>query len=240
MESPFQIFGHSALERMATAPEFNFWMYQTISPYISGKILEVGSGIGNISKHFINNCRDISLSDFDDEYINVLKQRFPDNKEKIFKLDLADIYFETNFRHLNESFDSIFLLNVLEHIEDDYRAIENCKLLLKPGGRLLVLVPCYSFLYSEIDKLLGHYKRYTSRSLNRVLTDNKLKIGNTFHFNMLGIAGWFWNKIFRQSHISETKMKLYNRLVPVARIIDKFTFRKIGLSVISIANKPVS
>ena len=237
MKNPFQAFGYSALERMATAPKFNLWMYQTISPYLTEKTLEIGSGIGNLSEYFINDRRDITLSDFDDTYIGILKQRFPDAANKIIKLDLADINFKQNFRDLSESFDSIFLLNVLEHVEDDYRAIENCKLLLKPGGRLLVLVPCYPFLYSEIDRSLGHHRRYTSHSLNKVLEDNKLNVLETFHFNMLGIAGWYWNKIFKQGHISKTKMNLYNSMVPLARTIDKCTFRKIGLSVISIVKK---
>lgn len=240
MENPIQVFGYSALERMAEAPKFNLWMYQTIVPYINGKILEIGSGIGNLSQYFIRDNKNVFLTDYDEEYVQLLKKRFPENTDKIFRLDLNDASFKKKFDHLENTFDSIFLLNVLEHIEDDFTAIAHCRFLLKPGGSLLVLVPSYSFLYSRMDRLLGHYRRYTSQSLNQVMKKNGLEVGTTFHFNILGIAGWFWNKLFNQAEISETKMKLYNRLVPFGRILDKVFLNKMGLSVITVAKKSSS
>ena len=41
------------------ADHFNHWMYKTISPNCNGKILEIGSGIGNISKFFIDDKKEI-------------------------------------------------------------------------------------------------------------------------------------------------------------------------------------
>lgn len=234
-------FGYKALNRMAGAPRFNYWMYQTIKPFIGGKILEAGSGIGNLSVFFINDHVDIALTDCDADCIELLKRSFPTYPaEKIFQLDLADPCFKKIYKSLANSYHSVFLLNVLEHIEDDLTAIENCKYLLKPGGSLLILVPSYSFLYSKMDRLLGHYRRYTPSSLNEVIKKNDLEIRKTFFFNALGIAGWWWNKIFHQAEISATKMNIYNTLVPFAKILDKLVFHKIGLSVITIARKHLS
>jgi SAM-dependent methyltransferase len=199
-------FGLNALERMAEAPRFNEWMYEVISPYLQGKILEIGSGIGNLSTYFIENKKCIWLSDYDKHYINLLRERFGTLlSTDVLQIDLSDPLFKEENQNLENSFDAVFLLNVLEHIDNDYRAVEYCKFLLRPGGDLLILVPAYPFLFSKMDKLLGHFRRYTVASLNNVIRENDLEIEKTFHFNTLGIAGWLWNKLFNTGEISQKK-----------------------------------
>jgi SAM-dependent methyltransferase len=232
------IYGYHSLERMAGAPRFNRWMYETISPFLSGRILEIGSGIGNLSNYFIEDGKSISLSDYDNDYVNLLKERYNGKKvDNIFELDLSARDFETRYNHLADNFHSIFLLNVLEHINDDKTAILNCRFLLKPGGCLLVLVPAYPVLFSKMDILLGHHRRYTMKALKKVISDNNFKIKKGFRFNALGICGWGWSKIFNLTEISKTKINLYNNLVPVAKFFDKMAFHSLGLSVIVIAKK---
>ena len=241
MQTAVQVYGQQALERIAIAPAFNKWMYETISPYMKGDILEIGSGIGNISEFFLKNHKHLSISDYDLNYVNLLKSKFPQiPANQIHQIDLADKEFQISYQHLENKFDSLFMLNVLEHIEEDEYAIKNCKYLLKPGGILLVLVPSYSFLYSKMDKLLGHYRRYTISSLNSVLVSNHLLIRKGFYFNSLGILGWWWNKMFNKAEISVGKMTLFNKLVAVGKILDRITFCKVGLSTIIVAEKPLN
>lgn len=233
-----QFFGFNALERMAEAPNFNHWMYQTIAPFIHGKILEVGSGTGNLSSYFLHDQKNITLTDYDEAYVELLKEKFSSyQREKIFQMDIADTSFKEKNKLLENAYDAVFLLNVLEHIEDDAAAIENCSFLLKQKGCLLILVPAYSFLFSEMDRLLGHYRRYTAASLKKIVTGNGFAIEKTFYFNTLGIAGWWWNQFFNQAEISQKKMRVYNRLIPFAKLLDKIFFHKTGLSVITVAKK---
>lgn len=231
--------GNKILEVIADANRFNGWMYETIRPFLRGNILEIGSGIGNISSFFLADKITITLSDTDAFYIEKLKSQFISSPalKRILMIDLQHPSFEANYSQLKEQYDAIFLLNVLEHIEDDNAAIKNCNFLLKPGGSLLILTPAYSFLYSSLDKALGHYRRYTNSCLNTLLQKNKLVIKNSFYFNALGIPAWFYGKILKLKTIPSTKMRLYNKMVPLARLIDKIIFRKAGLSVISIGEK---
>ena len=240
MDKAFQIFGYSALERIAEAPKFNEWMYKTISPFLNGEILEVGSGIGNISDYAIKDGKYITLSDYDPTYVKLLIGKFSNATQviDIIELDLAKETFQKEFSYLAERFETIFLLNVLEHIENDLEAVANLQFLLKPGGTLVVLVPSYHFLFSAIDQLLGHYRRYTIASLRPVIQMNDLIIKKAFYFNALGMAGWYWNKVFKQTEISQHKMNLFNKLVPIAKRIDKLFCHKIGLSTIIVAQKP--
>ena len=64
--------GEETLKAIANANKFNAWMYQTIKAYCEGDILEIGSGIGNISKYFIADKKSITLSDIRSQYRDFL------------------------------------------------------------------------------------------------------------------------------------------------------------------------
>ena len=233
--------GEKTLQVISKAGNFNEWMYKTISPFCSGNILEIGSGIGNISAFFIRDGKTITLSDLRSFYFSELNQKFGSypNLEKTIILDLVDNNFKEKFSEYKGYFDTIFALNVVEHIEDDSLAISNCRFMLKPGGTLIILVPAYQKLYNQFDTNLGHFRRYTKRSLQQLISGNGFEIIHKQYFNAAGILGWFVSgKILGKQTIPEGQMGLYNALVPVFRIFDKLIFNKAGLSVI-VAGKAV-
>lgn len=231
--------GNKILEVIENAGRFNHWMYQKIQPFLQGNILEIGSGIGNISAFFLTDNAAITLSDTDAFYIQKLKNKFLSfqNLKGVLLIDIQDPCFETTYNSLKEQYDSIFLLNVLEHVADDNAALKNCHFLLKPGGTLLILTPAYSILYSSLDKALGHYRRYTKSRLSSLLQVNNLIPKTSFYFNALGIAAWFYGKVLKLKTIPATEMGLYNKVTPFAKLIDKIIFRKIGLSVLIVGEK---
>ncbi|PCI98990.1 MAG: methyltransferase type 12 [Flavobacteriales bacterium] len=232
--------GHETLDAISDADNFNEWMYDTISPYCSGKILEIGSGIGNISRYFLENKRNITLSDIRDEYCNKLRANFNEHNPEVVNVNIADADFDTKYSHLIGQFDTVFSLNVVEHIEDDLLAIKNIKKLLRKGGIIITLVPAWNTLYNEFDKSLEHYRRYNASSLNTLLK-NEYEIVHTQYFNLMGIFGWILTgSIMKKKTIPKGQMGLYNKLVPIFKIIDKIVFHKIGLSVISIGRKSSS
>lgn len=227
-------YGESTLRSISLADRFNKWMYDQMKPYIGGKILEIGSGIGNISKFIVNQRGDIVLSDIRKNYVDKLKSKF-ENAE-VIQLNLVDPDFENKYKNSLETFDFIFALNVIEHIENDSLAIKNIHKLLKKGGIVFILVPAYKFLFNEFDKSLEHYRRYTKGSLGKLFPQYKLI--KSYYFNFIGIFGWFVvGKLFGKKIIPESNMKLYNQLVPIFKIIDKISGNKVGLSVIQIAKK---
>ena len=214
-------------------------MYQTIKPYVKGNTLEIGSGIGNLSSFFLNDNISITLSDTESEYIDILNKRFNEHKsiKAILSINLEDSSFETKYSELKEKFDTVFLLNVLEHIKDDELAIRNIRFLLKPGGTILILSPAYSFLFSALDRALGHHRRYTTVSLKTLLTESGLMSMKSFYFNFIGIIAWFYGKLLRLKTIPAGEMSFFNRLVPIGKFIDKITFGTAGLSAIIVGKK---
>ncbi|WP_333599022.1 class I SAM-dependent methyltransferase [Flavobacterium sp.] len=227
--------GLTTLSVIEKADKFNGWMYHTIAPYCSGRILEIGSGIGNISQFFIAHKQEIVLSDLRDNYIEILKNKFPN---EVVKIDLVDPDFDVKYGPFLETFDTVFALNVVEHIKDDVQAIANCKKLLKKGGTLIILVPAYQGLYNTFDTELEHFRRYTKSTLEPIIIKNDLKVSQQFYFNLIGILGWYFSgNILKKKTIPEGQMGLFNLLVPIFKLADKLTFNKIGLSVINVSKK---
>jgi SAM-dependent methyltransferase len=232
--------GLEILDVISKADKFNYWMYETITPYCQGTILEIGSGVGNLSQFFIKEKKDIFLSDIRDNYGDILKSKFNLDGQRVLNIDIAELDFEKKYAELFEKFDSIFCLNVVEHIENDDLAIKNMMKLLKANGTLTVLVPAYQSLYNGFDVTLEHFRRYNEKRLTNLMSKYGL-IQKSFYFNAVGILGWWTSgQLFKNTTIPEGEMKLYNTLVPVIRIIDKIVFQKIGLSVVCVLRKTVN
>lgn len=231
--------GLNTLHAIGKADRFNRWMYEEVKNWMKGSILEIGSGIGNISGYFIAEKRNITLSDIRSHYIEHLKKRFPSlPSEKFIEMDLVDPEFREKFKHLESSFDSAFALNVIEHIQDDSLALENIRFLLKPGSVFLMLVPAHKSLYNQLDRVLHHFRRYDEDSGRKLFQETGFTVEDSWFFNSAGIPAWWWGGMTsRSGEISSEQMSLYDKLVPVIRMLDKAAGRRIGLSIIVAGRK---
>jgi len=230
--------GLETLKAIKDADAFNSWMYSQIAPFVESPVLEIGSGIGNISKCCLADGHSLTMTDIRSEYIDFLKDAFSERTEDILQLDLVDEHFDQNYSSYIGRFKTVFALNVIEHIEDDNRAIQNATKLLCDGGKLIILVPAHAILYNKLDSNLFHFKRYGFRDLNKLMETSPLKLETIKGFNGLGIAAWVYGGLFsRKGVIAGGDMKFYNRLVPIAKWVDKITFFKLGLSLIAVSRK---
>jgi SAM-dependent methyltransferase len=233
--------GECTLEALASANRFNQWMYETIRPYCAGPVLEIGSGIGNISKFLLADGHEAYLSDLRPPYCRKLERLFRDrpNCRGVLSLDLVHRDFNQAYATWLGRFNTVFALNVVEHVQDDHRAIANCRQLLRPGGTLIILVPAHPFLYNRFDRELGHYRRYTRSALNGLFSANGLQVERSFSFNLAGMLGWFVSgSLLKNKVLPRRQVALYNRLVRLFRILDRLTLRRLGLSVITVGKVP--
>jgi SAM-dependent methyltransferase len=230
------------LNVISEADRFNEWIYDTIKPYCKGKVLEIGSGIGNISRFFLRNDFQITLSDFSQSFCEKLLDEFRDygNLGGIENLDLIDSEFDLKYKANLNSFDTVFAINVIEHIIDDNLAIGNCFKLLKKGGKLIVMVPSYPILYNDLDKRLGHSRRYTSKTLNDIFVNHSFCIIHRQYFNFIGLIGWFVSgRIQKNKNIPQNQIRFYNRFVPVFKLVDRLIAKSSGLSIIVVGEKRI-
>lgn len=229
--------GEETLEAFADADKFNEWMYEVVSSYLRGKqFIEVGSGIGNLSRFVIDSPRkSLFCSDLRTHYCEKLRKRFGSSDSFLgaAPLDLVAPDFESLAAEHLGKYDSLFTLNVVEHIEDDLTALSNAKKLVKKGGAVIVLVPAYQWLFNGFDEELGHYRRYTRTRLLKLFSDAGIKPFASQYFNAVGTAGWFLNgHILRKRQLPADQVKAYNLIVPIARFADVIMMKQFGLSVI--------
>lgn len=232
--------GFETLEAFSEAGAFNRWLYQKIVGYVQGKTLETGSGIGNISTFLLKDLEDVSLSDLRPEYCRLLRNKFSYNNhlKGVYELDLSLEDFNSKYSELIERFDTVIALNVIEHITDDLLAIQNAKALLRKNGKLVILVPAGQWLYNSIDHELGHIKRYSKSALNELMESAGLVVADCRYFNAAAILGWWVSgSILREKSISSFKLNIYNRMIPLFKIMDWFVSPFTGISVISVGLK---
>ncbi len=237
---PVDTEGEDTLKTIALANHLNSWMYHSIKPYCKGNILEIGSGVGNISEYFLNDNADILLTDIREGYCESLRGKFAGSPTLlgIETMDLVDVNFDAKFNKYFSGYDTVFALNVVEHIFDDRLAVENCYKLLKPGGHLVILVPAYQWLFNSFDLELEHYRRYTRTKLEKLFLSGNFSILKSRYFNAAGMAGWFVSgKIQHHRIIPAGQIRLYNRLVFFFKLLDKLIFNSFGLSVITVGVK---
>lgn len=232
--------GLETLEQFARAKQFNRWLFNTIAPWCRGELLEVGSGIGNLSAFFLDHGFHLTATDLRKEYCQRLQKQFGHHPglRQVVNLDLVDPDFNTRYASLTNSFDTVVALNVVEHIRNDELAIAHCHQMLKPGGRLIVLVPAYRWLFNAFDNELGHYKRYNAKRLSLLMEDQGMELIDTSYFNAAGIFGWWLNgSLLRRKIIPASQLNTFDKMVPVLKLIDRITFHRLGLSVIGVGRK---
>ena len=147
--------------------------------------------------------------------------------------------FEQAFtRQLNSGADTVVCINVPEHIRDDRGTLRNFHEVLRPGGRLVLLVPAIPLLFSTLDEALDHHRRYTRPRLVHKMEGAGFRLIESRYLNFFGIAGWILSgKILRRRILPSTLLGLFNTLVPAFRAFERLTGPPIGLSVIAVGEK---
>jgi SAM-dependent methyltransferase len=213
--------GPEVLEAFSSAQEFNRWMADTIRPYLGESVLEIGAGIGNLSRQLVARRKRYIATDIDDEHLARLRSRMAHRPNvEVRKADLAN---PADFADLRNSVDTVVCLNVLEHVKDDRQGLRNLHNTLLPGGRAIVLVPQGQWAYGRIDEMLGHCLRYSETELRERVLEAGFRIENVLHFNRISLPGWYLNgKLLQRPTIGAWQLRLFDRLVWLWRRIDRF------------------
>ena len=226
-------YGQQILSSLSQARRFNRAVIRKIQPFLGFRILEIGAGIGNISR-LLPLREKLIVSDADQTYLEILNQVFMYNDVVDVKhVDLEDA---DTFAPLRErDCDTVLCMNVLEHVEDDMAGLRNMCSVLPPGGRLVLIVPQYACLMGSYDKFLGHHRRYSRRIIHDKLEQAGLRPVRFVNFNFLAILGWFVNsKLLRRRHFNKWQIKIFDMLVPAMQLIERILPLP-GISLICIA-----
>ena len=211
--------GPDILDTLSDAHRFNQWMADTVSPYLGSDVLELGAGIGNLSRILARRRPRYIATDIDEEHMARLKARLQHrpNVETAF----CDLSKPEDFDNWPGTLDSVVCLNVLEHVNDDMGGLRNLFGCLKPGGRAVVLVPQGAAVYGTLDEVLGHFRRYSKAELQEKMGAAGFRVERILEFNRPTYPGWYVNgRILKRKHFSRFQLKVFDHLVWLWRRLD--------------------
>lgn len=231
-EEEFSYSGSDNLEVMLEAERYNaFLTKQVIKHRVgTGPVLDFGAGLGTFSEMVRDQGVPVECLELDKRQHEILT-------EKGFRA------FRSTDEIPAESYDYIFSLNVFEHIECDTDAIAECQRILRPGGRMYIYVPAFQVLFGDMDRKVGHFRRYTRKSLQTLIESSDLVVERTEYVD---IAGFFATLLYNgisseKGDLNKGSVRIYDRFVfPVSRLVDLLTHPFAGKNAVVVAHKPRS
>lgn len=215
------------------APNYLRWIADTIEPYLGNKVLDLGAGIGSVTAHYVPG-REVVACDRSSTCVDAMRHRFRDAPNvTVIQGDLTEL------SDLGARFESVVMLNVLEHIEDDVGVLASLQALLEPAGRIIIYVPALNALYGKMDRKLGHYRRYSKWRFNEIARDAGLEIVTLSYMNALAIPGWL---AFSRSDTDRTygpSLAAWDRTgVRLSRAIEGRIRAPVGLNLLAVLSSP--
>lgn len=220
------------LEAMSFARNYHEWIFSEFRPFLGDAVAEVGAGIGSFSQLLLR-ARIRQLSAFEPS-----ENMFPQLQKNLAADSRAEAingYFGSN---ASGGFDSVLYVNVLEHIEDDVGEVVRAYAALNPGGHLLIFVPALPWLFGEVDRQVGHFRRYLKKPLTCLVADAGFTNLKVRYFDVAGILPWYISIVLLKNGLGSAGTSLYDRLVvPPMRRIESLIPPPIGKNLLLIARK---
>jgi len=211
--------GPDILDALSGAIRFNRWMADVIAPYLGTRVLELGAGMGNLSRLLSPRRRRYVATDIDGEHLARLRFRLQHRPN--LETAICDLTRPEHFQPFHSQMDTVVCLNVLEHVEDDLQGLRNIRSALGEGGRAIVLVPQGQNVYGTLDEALGHYRRYSKGELESKFRECGFRLENILEFNRATYLGWFiCGRILHARSFSRLGLTAFDRMVPLWRRID--------------------
>jgi SAM-dependent methyltransferase len=237
-----KISGFSTMSHVAAdAKNYHEWVLKSYEKFISGNILEIGTGKSYYKKNIRSEGVFVSV-DNDPEVIAAAKSADADGKYL-----LADISGDDCLEMLkNNNFQTIMCFNVLEHIENDQKAFDNMFAKLEEGRHLLIFVPAFPCLFNRKDLLAGHIRRYRKKSIRNFTNKHpEAEFIKLQYFNPIGAIGYWFNKFARHRTLNNKSIRVQARffdkyLVSLSKAANPLFKNFFGLSLLCVIQKKSS
>jgi SAM-dependent methyltransferase len=217
-----QYSGVDILESLESAHNYNDYLTSLVRKSAeSTDLIDFGAGIGTFSKRLRMAGYHVKCIEPDPLQRQRLEEQGFDTLENITAV--AD-----------NSASFVFSLNVFEHIRDDSLALREIREKLKPGGTLLIYVPAFACLWTSLDEKLCHHRRYTKKSLRRLIEQEGFVIEDARYADCLGFIATLVFRALNKSAsvLTASSISFYDHwLFAPSRVLDRFFDRWFGKNV---------
>ncbi len=220
------------LEDLEQSKKYSAWILDLIAPHVRGRILEVGAGRGTYSRYFAEHGH---LTALEPSAANCAALR-----ERLRGLSNAVVVnAQLDGSAAPGSYDTVVLLNVLEHIPDDHRALGDIYESLAPGGKMVLWVPAFEALYGTFDQRIGHYRRYRRNQLLGLVHNVGFQQVTARYANLPGFfAWWVVVRVLGRTPTGGHLASIYDRFfIPVIRRVERIVPPPIGQSLLVVAQR---
>lgn len=220
---------------MSLAVNYRRWIYAGFAPYLGREIADVGAGLGDFSALLVGRDTRLTIFEPDRVLFKAVSTRFSGDPTvtavpTVLQVDSSTLY---------GYFDTLVYINVLEHIQDDFAEMAHAHDALAPGGHLLIAVPAMPCLYGDLDRKLGHHRRYQRGDLLRLATCAGFEVVKIRHFDFLGAVIWYVAFSLFKLPFTGGKVGLYDKVVvPVLRRLEAIVSPPFGKNLMVILRKP--
>jgi glycosyltransferase involved in cell wall biosynthesis len=224
---------HTLVE-LTGIPRFNRWMADEIGPHLGDRVLEIGAGLGSLTRCFLPRLH-YTASDVNPDYLEQLRRLGVGRPN--FDVHEVDVSNADDFYDLTGQYDTVVCLNVLEHIHDADAAVRHMRSALCEKGRLVVLVPQDPEIFGTLDETVGHQRRYTRDSLRALIEPNGFAIESMHDFNRATRPAWWFNgQVLRKRSFGKGELRLVDRLAWFMRALESLLPWQ-GVSVVAVARR---
>ena len=218
----------------------NYNLYMLLASLVGGrKVLDLGCGSGFLLDFLSQKGYKAIGIEPNEELIRLAKQRNPG-------LDIKKGNAENLDSLILDEVDTVLAVDVLEHINDDTSILKKIHRHLSSGGRFIIVVPAYPWIYGKRDEKYGHFRRYSKSGLDNLLAESGFKIKSSRYWNVLGVLPYiFYEKVLAKELESGLREKRTGFVNSFLKKLLHFWFRLIenkinfgfGLSIIVVAEK---
>jgi 2-polyprenyl-3-methyl-5-hydroxy-6-metoxy-1,4-benzoquinol methylase len=236
---------HWSESELELTPSLDRWQYALLRPHLGRKLLEVGAGAGRITALVAEaGCHDELVAvEPSAHFFNLLRI----GAGKSPKTTLMETVAEKLLPQYREHFDSVYSVHVMEHIQQDRQFLETQLALTRPGGNVIVMVPALPFLFSELDRNIGHYRRYNKRMVRTLVRGLPVEIRHMAYNNLLGVLGSLYFSKFRKINYQKNAAAKSNfnsvyhffseYVVPGIRVFERIVPVPLGLNLTIVLRK---
>jgi glycosyltransferase involved in cell wall biosynthesis len=227
------------IRRKERLQRYNRWIWERVRDHVGERVLELGAGTGSMTR-FLYGRELVIAADRETPYVDRLRNAFRRRPGvEVEHIDPEGTSFDVEGLRARK-LDTVMMINVLEHLENDEIALERAFDILSPGGAVVIYAPADSALYGPLDAGVGHRRRYDREDLERKLENAGFAVVESGRQNRIGRIGWIVNsRILRRRQLPSAQSRLFDRLIPLFRTLEGKNPRR-GLSLVMIGRKPES